>query len=159
MLYNQRILVLRIRTILYASANLSGLSYLLALIVFFSFQPLGQAQEVGEKPNSIIAHELATDATSENIRNTLTPLLITRFGGGAAPLVQRISGVSVTGGYVSVRGLSPRYTTFFYDNLSAGVTEQNIKTFPSSLYPGVCSMTLRYTNRGLHVTPVSMQVQ
>jgi hypothetical protein len=81
-------------------------------------------------------HELNSDKNAPNIRNTLTPLLISRFGGGAGALAQRVSAVSVSGGYASVRGLSPRYTSYMYDDLSAGVTEQNIKTFSLQFIPG-----------------------
>jgi hypothetical protein len=107
--------------------------------VFFSmlsFSPAMWAQDTLRRAESIIGHELAKDAKAENIRNTLTPLLISRFGGGTGSLVQRVAGVSVSGGYASIRGLSPRYTTFLYDNLGAGVTEQNIKTFSLQFIPG-----------------------
>jgi hypothetical protein len=95
-----------------------------------------KAQDTLNKAGYIISHELSKDANAENIRNTLTPLLINRFGVGTASLVQRVAGVSVSSGYASVRGLSPRYTTFLYDNLGAGVTEQNIKTFSLQFIPG-----------------------
>jgi hypothetical protein len=93
------------------------------------------AQEKNVKSDSTL-HELSADQSAPNIRNTLTPLLINRFGGGAPGLAQRVSGVSVSGGYVSVRGLNPRYTTYMYDDLSAGVTEQNVKTFSLQFIPG-----------------------
>jgi TonB-dependent receptor len=108
----------------------------LSICMALPFPLSAQVQDTVKKPESIIAHELAKDANAENIRNTLTPLLIARFGGGAGALAQRVAGVNVSGGYVSVRGLSPRYSTFFYDNLSAGVTEQNIKTFSLQFIPG-----------------------
>ncbi len=112
-----------------------------------------KAQDTLNKAGYIISHELSKDANAENIRNTLTPLLINRFGGGTASLVQRVAGVSVSSGYASVRGLSPRYTTFLYDNLGAGVTEQNIKTFSLQFIPGGVLNELVIHKSGIATNP------
>jgi outer membrane receptor protein involved in Fe transport len=134
-------------------ARLVDLLSFFALLLAFSYPLNTQAQDTLSKPASTIAHELGVDRDASNIRNTLTPLLIARFGGGASGLAQRVSGVYVRSGETSIRGLNSRYTSILIDDLNAGVTEQKVKSFSLDFIPGGILQQMTIHKSGLASNP------
>jgi len=77
-------------------------------------------------------HDLTTPAVS----NTFDRTAIQELGGSATGILSRISGVSIqSGGLISFRGLSSRYTNVTVDGLAAPISQQNIKAFALGLLP------------------------
>ena len=95
------------------------------------------------------------DLQNTMVGNSFDKVAVAQLGGSATGILSRVSGVVFqSGGLVSVRGLSPRYSSISIDGLSAPITEQNVKAFslgllPASAVQGIdVSKSGQYTNSG-----------
>lgn len=100
----------------------------------------------------ILDHLRANDLKENTIGNIFEKDAVQQLGGSATGLLSRISGVTFQGNaLVSIRGLSPRYSTLTVDGLSAPITEQNIKAFALGLLPASAVQKLSVYKAGNYI--------
>ncbi|CDF79772.1 TonB-dependent receptor [Formosa agariphila KMM 3901] len=94
-------------------------------------------------------HQRYTDYEEIPIGLYLDKKAVQKQGGTGIGVLSRISGVTFDkGSLLSIRGLSPRYSTVTIDGLTAPITEQTIKAFAIGLLPATAVQELSVFKSG-----------
>lgn len=140
-------------------------SFLFLFLTISSIFAMGQQQSKGahtelsldsltqSRKDSLISnyHIRHLDLGQAAVSNSMDKMAVNALGGSATGILGRISGVSFqSGGLVSFRGLSPRYSTVTIDGLSAPVTQQNVKAFALGMLPGTAVQELDVYKSGTY---------